>query len=339
MGAPKGPEELRDQLVQLLNGFEAGGQTSDLRRQVLALVPAVHMIRELGKTLVPEAYRASARSRILHYFERYPYTVIAGDELGVVSGISEYARRIRELRVQFGWPILSGETARQMAEAEDGESEPWGPELPRSLLLRMKPDDYILTGSQDRDAAHRWNTANTIRKQPLPVRDRLLAFLRENVGSPVTGEELRYVAAAASEWGRRTRELRTELGWPVATRSSGRPDLPGGVYVLEADRQAPTHDRKIPDPVRVAVLERDGFRCVVCGWHPGSRTPGVSDPRTLLEPHHIQHHAHGGLNELSNLVTLCNVHHDQLHAERVEGVDEFSVWLKQQRQRGGRAPD
>lgn len=292
---------------------------------------------QAGATAICSIFRSSsARERILHYFQRYQRTVIAGDELGVVSGISEYARRIRELRVQFGWPILSGDTARQMAEAEDweGDPEPWGPDLPRDLLLGMRPDDYILTGDQDRDAAHRWNTANAIRREELPVRDRILAFLRENVGQSVTGEELRYVAKGASEWGRRTRELRTELGWPVATRSSGRPDLPGGMYVLEADRQAPAHDRRIPDPVRVAVLERDGFRCVVCGWNPESRAPGTTDPRTLLEPHHVEHHAEGGSNDLENLVVLCNVHHDELHAAGVNGRSDFERWLERHKERG-----
>lgn len=331
------PEELRRELVQLFRDFERRLEDDDLRVQVLALVPAVHALRQLGKSLVPLAYRSSARDRILHYFQRYRGTVIAGDELGVVSGISEYARRIRELRVQFGWPILSGDTARQMAEAEEVEPTrgPGGPDLPRDLLLRMRPDEYILIGKQDRDAAHRWNTANAIRREDLPVRDRLLAFLRKNVGQPVTGEELRYVAKGASEWGRRTRELRTELGWPVATRTSGRPDLPGGMYVLEADRQAPAHDRRIPDPVRVAVLERDGFRCVVCGWTPEARKPGPSDPRTLLEPHHIEHHAQGGSNELENLVTLCNVHHDQLHAEGINGTGPFQEWLEKKHRKSG----
>ncbi len=55
--------------------------------------------------------------------------------------------------------------------------------------------------------------------------------------------------------------MRTEEGWPIVTKNTGRDDLPVGVYVLEEDRQAYVHDRKIPDPVRVAVLTRDHFRC------------------------------------------------------------------------------
>ena len=48
------------------------------------------------------------------------------------------------------------------------------------------------------------------------------------------------------EWARRVRELRTEEGWPIVTRNSGRDDLAIGVYVLEEDRQTYEHDRSIP---------------------------------------------------------------------------------------------
>jgi len=43
-------------------------------------------------------------------------TVITGDELMVVSGIGEWARRVRELRVEFGWWIYSGVTFQDIAE-------------------------------------------------------------------------------------------------------------------------------------------------------------------------------------------------------------------------------
>ena len=87
-------------------------------------------------------------------------------------------------------------------------------------------------------------------KEKISVRDKILKFLRENVGIQVTGEELRYVAGDKTEWARRVRELRTEFGWPVATKTTGNPELPMGVYVLQADRQSPEHDRDIPDEVR-----------------------------------------------------------------------------------------
>jgi len=48
-----------------------------------------------------------------------------------------------------------------------------------------------------------------------------------------------------------------------------------------------------------AVLDRDGYQCAV----PGCRA------RRGLEVHHISFRSHGGGDEVSNLVTLCAVHH------------------------------
>ena len=136
----------------------------------------------------------------------------------------------------------------------------------------------------------------------------------KNVGTPVTGEELSYLAGNTKEWARRVRELRTEDGWPIATKNTGRNDLPVGVYVLEEDRQAYEHDRIIPDPIRVAVLERDGFKCTCCGW---SRDKlNRDDPRKMLELHHKQQHKDGGENTIENLITLCNVCHDDVHRQK-----------------------
>ena len=134
--------------------------------------------------------------------------------------------------------------------------------------------------------------------------------MRQSVGQGVTNEELRYVARDKTEWARRVRELRTELGWPVATKTTGRPDLDVGVYVLQADRQSPEHDRTIPDDVRRAVMRRDNYRCTKCGWSHAGWNP--SDPRHL-EIHHVRHHAKGGANDEGNLLTLCTVCHDAIH--------------------------
>jgi hypothetical protein len=286
-----------------------------LRTKVKALIPAFHKLRDLGSSLIPEREASNARDRIIAYLLRYPTRVIDGDELMVVSGIGEWARRTRELRVQFGWWIYTGVTFRQMAE-----DAPDGP-LPKQIKeeigadpLEIKPDQYVLLRSeQDRDAAYRWNLINSLRKHKGSVKQKILAYLRENVGKQIPGEELRYLAGDASEWARRARELRTEEGWPVVTKNSGRPDLPVGVYFLEADRQSEPHDRKIPDDVRVEVLTRDGFKCVECGWSRKDVTPG--DPRQFLELHHVQAHADKGANTADNLITLCNVHHDKVHKD------------------------
>ena len=235
-------EDIRKQLVKLLTDFEQELKSDHLRDKVLALVPCFNQLRDLGKSLIPPSTARSARDRILHYFRKYPTVIIGGDELLVVSGIQEYARRVRELKVQFGWSIVSGVTAKQMAEED---------EFPLSVIdvNVMGPSDYILlSAEQDRDAAHRWHSANEIRRETISVRDKILKYFRHNVGQKITGEELKYLAKDRSEWARRVRELRTEYGWPIVTRNTGRPDLEVGVYLLEADRQSPEHDRRIPDP-------------------------------------------------------------------------------------------
>lgn len=299
--------ELLRQVRELLANFESELSNPDLRGKVLALVPAFRKLRSLGVSLVVPSGKGAAIDRILNYFNRYPKTVIAGDELMVVSGIGEWARRVRELRVELGWKIANGLTIREQIEEGD---------IPALLdgtdLSHMTAKEYILLSlNQDRDAAYRWNIANRIRKNKESVRNKVLEFLRANVGKVVSGEELRYVAGDKREWARRVRELRTEFGWPVHTKNSGRPDLAIGDYVLEEDRQAPEHDRKIPDTVRVEVLGRDKYRCTVCHWDQTQLHPG--DPRHMLELHHIHPHAEGGPNEKDNLITLCNVHHDEIH--------------------------
>jgi hypothetical protein len=300
---PSDPEAVRKKVAKLIKNFEAELRSGELRPKVLALVPIFHGLRDLGKALIPAEYASAARDRILYYFRKYPGTIIKGDELLVVSGIQEYARRLRELRVQCGWAIVSGVTIKEMRE-EEAEEVP-------DELKAMRPSEYVLlSADEDRDAAHRWHVANTIRKQRGSVRDKILKFLQANVGRGVTNEELRYVAGDKTEWARRVRELRTEHGWPIATKTTGRPDVGVGVYVLQADRQSPEHDRSIPDDVRREVLRRDGYRCKSCDWSHDEWNP--SDPRHL-ELHHIKHHAKGGENVEGNLKTLCTVCHDKVH--------------------------
>ncbi|SCH81377.1 HNH endonuclease [uncultured Clostridium sp.] len=303
------PENLRKELIDLLTNFSVELQKEDLRLKVVALVPAFHKLRDLGSSLIPRSEAVSARDRIIAYLLQYPQTVIDGDELMVVSGINEWARRVRELRVQFGWWIYSGVTLNQMAQNPD---EAASFEAMGINPSEIRPDQYILMRvEQDRDAAHRWNVLNEIRKKKIAVKDKLIEYLRKNVGVQVTGEELSYLAGEAKEWARRIRELRTEDGWPIVTKNTGRLDLPVGVYVLEEDRQAYEHDRKIPDAVRVAVLERDHFKCSKCGW---DRSMLIrEDPRKMLELHHKRHHKDGGDNTVENLITLCNVCHDNEH--------------------------
>ena len=87
------PAALLRRLEDLLANFERESQSSDLHRKVLALVPANTALRSLGSSLIDKQYAKSARDRILFYLRKYPRTIISGNELMVVAGIGEWARR------------------------------------------------------------------------------------------------------------------------------------------------------------------------------------------------------------------------------------------------------
>jgi len=257
-------EQYKTALIELLQNFDSA--CPDLREKVLALIPAWDLLRDLGTKTIPHEIASSARDRILHYFQQYPRTIISNREIMIVSGISDWPRRVRELRVELGWPVLNGITAKEMQATGELEIEDGFPDC-----SDMTPNDYIMIDiSQDRDSAHRWNIAKTIRNCRGGAKAHILAFLKENMGIPVSGEELRYVAKGVTEWARRVRELRTEDGWQVCTHWSGRPDLKSGLYVLESNQQLPTHDRKIDDSIRrvkaVAGLMSSGIPLTPVIW-------------------------------------------------------------------------
>lgn len=300
------PEELRQRLLDLLLDFENNLKLEDLRQRVRGLVPVFNALRDLGSSMLPEG--ESGRDRILLYLRKFPYTIIDGQELMVVAGIDDWARRVRELRVEHGWKILSGVTAKDIVQ--DWLEDETVPPIDIDLEM-MQPDDYILLDpNQDREAAHRWKSANRIRKLNLSIKDKILLFFQENTGNEISGEELRYIAQNKTEWARRVRELRTEEGWPVLTKTTGMPELPVGIYVFACNRQSPKEDRAVKDDLRRSVFVRDSYTCLDCSWTPHQWNR--SDPRNL-EAHHKNPHAKGGATVKENLITLCNICHDVRH--------------------------
>jgi hypothetical protein len=290
-------ESLVREVEQRLSEYRQAYEGLSWREKVLLLVKVYRSFRKLSTHSNPIAATVCARERIRLYLLANVGQVIQAVELNVVSAISEYGRRVRELRVEEGYKILTGSTSDPDAGFELGARE--------YLLLEAEPD---------RTAARRWHIANRIRKRKEGGSSaRLLCYLIENVGQIVTTEELAYVAKTR-EFGRRVRELRTEQGYPIATMFTGRPDLKMGEYVLEStQRISEPHDRNIPFDVQKDVYARDRNTCRLDGWTHDRWSR--EDPR-ILELHHIREHAEHGANSPDNLVVLCSRCHDDVHAGR-----------------------
>jgi len=268
----------------------------ELRERVRAFVELSHDAKELAlvhvKVLLPFD---SGAERILGYLRMFAGREVEGEELEVVSGISEYARRVREWRVEFGWPIKHVGS--------------------RYILERDEPDAA---------KADLWRTLNTIKRSEAGARDKMLALFRAlPVGQPISTLQLRYVAENKDM--RRVRELRTEFGWRIMTRKTGMPQLRPDQYVLADPEPMEPHDRHIDTDTVIKVLERDGNRCAKCGWHPDQRVAG--DPRQYIELHHVDWHSEGGANDPDNLATLCNIHHRKVHTLKL-APEAFRQWLQ-----------
>ncbi|MFD8589102.1 HNH endonuclease [Streptomyces sp. NPDC059637] len=229
---------------------------------------------------------ASGREAILLYLRRHVGESVPADSLAGVSGIAEWARRVRELRVEFGWPIESG--------------------VNRDDLLY---DHYRLTADEpDKDLADRWKVAKKARNLKKPGgkdaagRARLLHYLKEISPRPADKEQLAYVAKI-QEWPRRLRELEEE-GWQIISNVDD-PTLPPGSYRLPTLEKRPPRVREAIK-LRYKILDRDRRTCQDCG-----RTPAQG---ASLQIHHVLPVHKGGKNDEENLITLCIQCHGGRHA-------------------------
>lgn len=246
----------------------------------------VLLVQHFGKK--PHARQGSgARTLIREYLNANVGRWIDGEEIAAVSGIQEWARRIRELRVEEGYDI----------EEQGG----------RYCLRHSQPDG--------KTAAH-WEKLHAIRQTEGSARDRILTLLTSNVGETLTRDEIDYVGKI-KEGSRRLRELRDEFGWPIESHIDD-PSLQPGQYRLvsadDEDRKDP-RQRLYSEDLRAQVFNRDNYRCQNCQRdHQKAQVAG--DSRFYLEIHHRTAVAEeldalqaDQLNSPQNLVTYCHACH------------------------------
>src|SRR5580765_484515 len=81
----------------------------ELRLGMRNAVAVQRGVRQLAVTALSSLITAtSGKERVLQYLKLFVKEPIDSEELGIVGGIQEFARRIRELRVQHGYRIVSG---------------------------------------------------------------------------------------------------------------------------------------------------------------------------------------------------------------------------------------
>ena len=109
-GPSRQRDDLLDQLKQLLCEFEKKRDVASLRELTILLVGIGRIVHRLGKSVAVAGglSATSARARIRGYLEAIPNQVVEGDELAAISGIAQYARRVRELREGCELDIRTG---------------------------------------------------------------------------------------------------------------------------------------------------------------------------------------------------------------------------------------
>lgn len=148
-----------------------------------------------------------------------------------------------------------------------------------------------------------------MQKPPNPgsgSRKRVLDYLLANVGNVVTSEEIR-VAANASEWARRLRELRDQFGYRILTHKD-RAELKPGEYILESSVPNVNYifnESGISKETRAFVLERNGYTCQSCGLGASDPDPFHTNRKVRLTMGHVIDKSKGGNDTVNNLKAIC----------------------------------
>lgn len=223
------PELLRTRLIALLHDLPERLAHGTVGEQVGELVQVHHHLRDLGASigaaLAPED-SGSGRARLIAYLRAQTGRIVHTDELMIVAGIGDYPRRIRELRTQAGWPIVSGLALRDL------RTLPVSREALKAVPSGVAPDEYLLLEDfQDKQAPERWIASGPMRESGAPARTLVREYIDRFAGQRITAEELRYLVGNKTDWVAGIADLlasgRTIEGADLAASTS-----PPGIFIL-----------------------------------------------------------------------------------------------------------
>jgi hypothetical protein len=132
----------------------------------------------------------------------------------------------------------------------------------------------------------------------------ILDFFLANIDIVLNSKDIREASGGASEWARRTRELREEDGYQILSHKD-RADLKPGQYLLETTERLPAFKRGISKETRAWVLERNGYTCQMCGVAAGDPDPLGGTRHVRLTMGHIKDKSKGGDDTPQNLRVVC----------------------------------
>lgn len=222
-------EVLRSQLIELLQDLPGRLAAGTVGEQVNQLVQVHHHLRDLGASigaaLAPDD-SGSGRARLIAYLRAQSGKIVHTDELMIVAGIGDYPRRIRELRAQHGWPIISGLAVRDLR----------GLPAPRQALKAVPsgiaPDEYLLLEDrQDKLAPDRWTACGQMRGSTVSTRALVYDYFERHPNQRITAEELRYLAGNKSDWTAALADM-VASGRSVEGADLSAADLPAGIFIL-----------------------------------------------------------------------------------------------------------
>lgn len=139
----------------------------------------------------------------------------------------------------------------------------------------------------------------------MSARAKIREFFEKNVGRVVTTHEIRDIAGI-SDYPRRIRELRDEEGMQIESHRD-RHDLKPGEYILESLDRNLVVARAVSPQLRIEILARDGYSCVLCGANAGDPNPLNPKRKVQLHVDHEIPLSQHGSNNPDNLRTLCSV--------------------------------
>ena len=154
------------------------------------------------------------------------------------------------------------------------------------------------------------NTPKAAAKAPKAPREpgsrqKILAFFLANMNRVIDHQEIQKASGNASEWARRTREPRDELGYQIRTDKDEPTVLKPGQYILRTDKRLPAFARNISKETRAWVLERNGYTCQMCGCGASDEDPFHPGRKIRLTMGHIHDKSRGGDDTPGNLRAVC----------------------------------